>query len=215
LLHVSRVERAVVAHVRSSVLRRATPFPLERTAVTGCLDLHDHPSDAIFAMAFERSLAALAPLERRGALGGITGHVAESVVEVMLADHGWSPVWHFIGPGRHGVDLLVLDPGQKRLFAVEIKGTLRPRHWPRLKRSELTQMAVEWLDKQDNPAMHDWGLTSADVYGGIVLVNFQDLLFKVTLTADFSVWYPVVCLEQLDHLDWLDGAARGADSAAL
>jgi hypothetical protein len=42
-------------------------------------------------------------------------------------------------------------------------------------------MDVGWLDKSDNPAMNDWGVTSEDVYGGFVLVNFHDLLFKVAL----------------------------------
>jgi hypothetical protein len=60
----------------------ATALPLERSAVTACIDPAERPSDATFQRAFERSLAALQPAERRGVLGGVTGHVAESVVEI-------------------------------------------------------------------------------------------------------------------------------------
>jgi hypothetical protein len=183
---------------------RATALPLERSAIAACLDLNERPSDAIFQTAFEGSLTALQPAERSGALGGITGHVAESVVEVVLEGLGWTPVWHFIGPGRHGVDLLLLGPDAERLFAVEVKGTLRPRRWPRMRRGELTQMDVGWLDKADNPAMSEWGVTSDDVYGGIVLVNFADLLYKMALTSEFATWRPIERLEQLEALDWLE-----------
>jgi hypothetical protein len=183
---------------------RARELPLERSTIASCLDANARPSDAIFQTAFEESLTALRPAQRSGALAGITGHVAESVVELVLEGLGWTPVWHFIGPGRHGVDLLLLGPGAERLFAVEVKGTLRPRRWPRIRRGELTQMDVGWLDKADNPAMTDWGVTSDDVYGGIVLVNFADLLYKVALTSDFANWRPIERLEQLAVLDWLE-----------
>jgi hypothetical protein len=171
--------------------------------VAGCLDVDARPTDAVFEAAFERSLAALAPAERRGALAGVTGHVAESVVEIVFGGVGWTPVWHFLGPGRHGVDLLLLGPNAEHLFAVEVKGTLRPRRWPRLRPSELTQMEVGWLDKSDNPAMSEWGVSSEDVYGGIVLVNLHELLFKVVLSSDFVSWRPVMRLEDLEDVDWL------------
>jgi hypothetical protein len=134
----------------------------------------------------------------------VTGHVAESAVEVLLEGLGWVPVWHFVGPGRHGVDLLLLGPSHQRLFAIEVKGTLRPGKWPRLPHAELTQMDVKWLDKADNPAMREWGVTSEDVYGAIALVNFHDLLCKVALTSDFTTWRPIERPEQLTELDWLD-----------
>src|SRR5207244_3749310 len=148
-----------------SPLAPARPLPLERELVLDCVDVKERPQDLPFAAAFEQTLQTLEPAVRRGALAGITGHVAESVTELMLERLGWTPVWHFVGPGRHGVDLLMLGPSAERLFAVEVKGTLRPRQWPRLRRAELTQMAVEWLDKADNPAMSEWGVASEDVYG--------------------------------------------------
>ena len=30
-------------------------------------------------------------------------------------------LWHFTGPGRHGVDLIVLCPTAERVIAVEVK----------------------------------------------------------------------------------------------
>src|SRR5581483_2802607 len=169
---------------------RSAALPLARGLVADCLDLKERPAGGVFAAAFERSLAALAPAARQGALAGITGHVAESVAEVVLEGAGWTPVWHFVGPGRHGVDLLLLGPGAERMFAVEVKGTLRPRRWPRIRRGELTQMAVDWLDKSDNPAMNEWGVSSEDIYGAIVLINLHELRYKIALTNDFTTWQP-------------------------
>jgi hypothetical protein len=185
-------------------LAEATPFPFERQRVLDCLDAVARPPDAVFSEAFSTSLAALEPRRRRGALAGTTGHVAESVAELILGDFGWTVVWQHVGPGPHGVDLMFLGPGAERLVAVEVKGTLKPRRWPRLRRGELTQMAREWLDKPNNPAMSEWGVTSEDVYGAVVLVNLHDLLFRVGVTADFSEWLPVRDLAELASLDWLD-----------
>jgi hypothetical protein len=129
------------------------------------------------------------------------------VTEIVLEAVGWTPVWHFAGPGRHGVDLLFLGPGEERLFAVEVKGTLRPRHWPRMRKGELTQMDLAWLDKADNPAMSEWAVTSDDIYGAIALINFAELRLKIALTRDFATWHPIGQLEQLKTLDWLENGA--------
>lgn len=183
---------------------QAPPLPLARSIVTSCLTPDKRPVDATFLKAFDHSLRALRSEERRGPLAGVTGHIAESVVEIVLEGLGWTPVWHFVGPGRHGVDLLMLGPDVERLFAVEVKGTLRPRRWPRMRRGELTQMDVQWLDKADNPAMGEWGVTSGDVYGAIVLVNFAACAYKIALTRDFATWWPVQGPERLRAIDWLD-----------
>jgi hypothetical protein len=182
----------------------AKALSLERSVVASCLAPNARAGDATFETAFVQSLAALRPAARRGALAGVTGHVAESVTEIVLEAVGWTPVWHFAGPGRHGVDLLFLGPGEERLFAVEVKGTLRSHHWPRMRRGELTQMDLAWLDKADNPAMSEWGVTSDDVYGAIALINFAELRFKIALTRDFATWHAIEHLEQLKTLDWLD-----------
>jgi hypothetical protein len=178
-------------------LRSARALPLERDLISR-LTLDDELGRR-FALACIGSLAALRPEERRGGLAGVTGHVGESIVEIVLAEHGWSPVWHFEGPGRHGVDLLLLGPGAEGLFAVEVKATLRPRYWPRVPRR--LDMPV-WLDKADKPGMEDWEITSEDVCGAVVLVNFHDWAFKAALTADFESWLPVTDPRQLDDLEW-------------
>ena len=182
-------------------LRSAQAIPLERDLVLGCLDLKKE-LDRRFARACTGSLAALRPAERRGGLAGTTGHVAEAVVESLLLEHGWNPFWDLPGPGLHGVDLLFLDPSAEHLFAVEVKATLRPGQWPRFRSRELTQMGAAWLDKPDNPGMVDWAVSSDDVYGAVVLVNFHDSAFKAALTADLESWLPVTDLRQLDDLEW-------------
>lgn len=115
----------------------------------------------------------------------------------------WVPVWHFVGPGRHGVDFLMLGPGAERLSAIEIKGTLCPGRWPRLRQAELTQLDAAWLDKLDNPAMKEWGMQADDVYAAVAAVNFHELAYKVALTAGYVRWHPVVGVAQLDELEWL------------
>jgi hypothetical protein len=170
--------------------------------VEGCLNL-DHPTDQVFARALHGSLAALSPAERRGALAGVTGHVAESVVEVLLAELGYQLLWHFAGPGQHGVDLVVLCPAGDRVVAVEVKGTLRRGYWPRLSRRELVQFSDAWVDKADNPGMANWELRSSDVYGMVVLVNFPAMAYRAAVTADFQQLQPVRTVEQLGDLDWL------------
>jgi hypothetical protein len=104
----------------------AAILPLPPESVAGCLNLDD-PTDRLFARACRHTLAALSSSERRGALAGVTGHVAESVVELLLDDLGYAPLWHFSGPGQHGIDLLVLSPSQTQVVAVEVKGT--PAAW--------------------------------------------------------------------------------------
>jgi hypothetical protein len=193
---------------RLPAMGSAGRLPLDGEMVAACIDPRERPQDADLAVAFARGLAALAPAQRRGALAGLIGHLAESVAESLLVDAGWSPVWHFVGPGRHGVDLLVLDPNAERVFAVEVKGTLRPNRWPSMRRGELAQMDVTWLDKTDNPAMVEWGITSADVFGALVLVNLHDLVFKVALTCDFCHWRPIQTLDELNDVAWLEPASE-------
>ena len=101
--------RVTMGGVINDALRRAPAVDLQRSPVEHCLDLRQ-PGDVRFHVAWTRSLDALAHNERAGALAGVTGHVAESVLELLLADVGYHPVWHFTGPGRHGVDLLMLQP---------------------------------------------------------------------------------------------------------
>ena len=198
-------ERGAVAQkdlsLREAVrITQALPLPME--VVTSCL--LDREQDQTFRKALEHGLATIAPAMRRGALGGVTGHVAESVVAVLLEQLGYFVVWQFVGPGAHGVDLLELSPDTNRLLAVEVKGTLRPRRWPSLSKGELNQFTPGWLDKRDNPGMFEWNIESDDVYGGIFLINFADRLWKAVLTNEFGVFHPISSPDDLQDLSWLD-----------
>lgn len=168
-----------------------------------CLDPVLRPRDALFRTAFTFGLQILRHEERRGGLAGVVGHVAESVIEVVLAEFGWSPVWHLEGPGRHGVDLLLLDPRTEYLFAVEVKGTLDPHRWPRIRSAEVAQMGAKWLDKRNNPGMTEWELTAADIYGAAAVVNFSRRAVKLAASRDFATWHPIIEVEQLDDVEWL------------
>jgi hypothetical protein len=186
--------------MRSAALRQASAFGLDTAVVEECLDPAS-AKDRLFARGWRNGPASLTRAERC-AVAGVTGHVAESVIEVLLDRLDWRVLWHFTGPGRHGVDLLFRTPDDK-VAAVEVKGTLTAGRIPRLSRREITQMSAEWVDKADNPGMAALGLRSTDVYGAVAAVNFADKTWRIALTADFSALMPVTHLGQLTRLDWL------------
>jgi hypothetical protein len=162
----------------------AAASPLASAMVEECLDL-DQVADQVFARAWRESLTALSPAERRGALAGVTGHVAESVVEVLLAKVGYRLLWHFTGPGpsrRRPHRAVPLHGAGGRRGG---QGNAPARYWPRLSRRELIQMSGAWVDKADNPGMANWELGSDDVYGAVVLVNFAAMAYRAAFTADF------------------------------
>ena len=184
----------------SGRLRQAAAFRVDTSVVEDCLDV-SAARDALFARGWRTGPSALARSERC-AVAGVTGHVAESVTEVLLDNLGWRALWHFTGPGRHGVDLVFLAPNDV-VVAIEVKGTLVRRRIPRLSGRELTQMSAAWIDKADNPGMAELGLQSADVYGGVVVVNFGDMIWRTALTAEFVTLRPVMSSTQLTDLRWL------------
>jgi hypothetical protein len=82
---------------------------LARDIVLGCLD-EASPVDELFRKAWSHSLRALTAREK-AAIAPITGHVAESVAQLILQDElGYKVVWLLEGPGTRGVDLIVLSP---------------------------------------------------------------------------------------------------------
>lgn len=186
----------------TSALRGSTAFDLDDVLVRDCL--LDAEADRSFALAWEHGFTSLPYPERRGALLGAMGHIAESAVATTLAGLGWAPVWHFTGPGRHGVDLIMLAPSVDHLAAVEVKSTFRPRHVPSLTATHLRQMSQGWLDKADNPGMREWGLTAEDVYGLVALVNFSDRTLLYGATADFERLHAVRSVDEICDLRWLD-----------
>ncbi len=183
--------------------RHAAPLPIAAETVAGCIDL-SVPEDQLFDQARRRGLSSIPVDARRGRFCITVGEVAEAVTEVVLVDLGYELVGEVGGRGRHGVDVLMLDPSGERLIAVEVKGTLRAGRWPRVRRQRVPQMSPGWLDKVDNPAMAEWALRSGDVYGAIVLVNLATPAFKVGFTADFARFAPVTDAAQLVDLSWLD-----------
>lgn len=186
--------------LRISVMRQSTAFPIDAVVVGDCLDPAS-ATDALFARAWRSGPASLTRAEKC-AVAGATGHIAESVTEVLLDRQEWRVLWHFTGPGRHGVDLVFLTSDDK-IVAVEVKGTLVAGRIPRLSRREMTQMTAAWVDKADNPGMAELGLQSADIYGAITVINFADMTWRVAVTPNFSAIRPVIRLDQLDCLDWI------------
>src|SRR4029079_906679 len=99
-----------------AALRRSTAFPIDAAVVAGCLDPAAR-GDLLFTRGWNSGIASLTRSERN-AVGGVTGHVAESVAELLLDALEWRVLWHFEGPGRHGVDLVFFTPDGK-IVAVE------------------------------------------------------------------------------------------------
>jgi hypothetical protein len=92
------------------------------------------------------------------------------------------------------------------VFAIEVKGTLRPGHISRLSAGERRQMSDAWVDKRDNPTMQNATLASGDVYGALVAVNFADMQLRAALSRDFEIFLPVTDERQLDDPSWLRSA---------
>jgi hypothetical protein len=192
------------ATTRLDAMKQAAVFPIDRESVSSCLNARERPVDDVFEQAWRHGLASLPRERRTGALAGATGHVAESLVEILLEPYGFLPIHHFAGPGRHGVDLLLLTPDASSIVGVEVKGTLRPGYWPRLSRTEIRQMSAEWMDKADNPGMQEWDLESGDVFGAVVQVNLAGMVWRIGFTADFNGIIPVTHETQLaDTVAWL------------
>lgn len=175
----------------SVALRQTRPIEIASNTVLDCLDLDDE-ADQHFQSAWLSRRDGGADRLSGGALPGAVGHIAESVVEVVLTERGYAPLAHHPGPGRHGVDLLMLHLTAETVFAIEVKGTLRRGFVPRLTRGDLAQMSNAWLDKPDNPAMTSTALRSEDVFGAVAALNFADLTLRVAFTADFASFHPLL-----------------------
>jgi Holliday junction resolvase-like predicted endonuclease len=186
--------------LRPRALRRALALPVGPELVRACMV--DDPRDELFERAWVSGISTLSGRER-SAIAGVTGHVAESLAVVLLAEVGWHVLWQFATTGGHGIDLLMLSPDQ-RVVAIEVKGTLVAGHVPNLSRRRLAQMSRAWVDKPDNPGMHLYELNSSDVYGAVITVNFVDLVWRCAFTNDFVALRPVEDLHQLADLAWLD-----------
>lgn len=188
-------------------LAAATALPLAEDIVTSCIPSQPAtpdgyqpltPTEVAFTAAFATSLPQLSPSQRIG-LQATAGNIAEAVVEVILADAGWNPLYHEHRPasGGHGVDLLMLTPDLKKVFAIEVKATLQRARWPRLARPHQQQMSPPWLDRISNEGMVDVDLQSADIYGMVSFVHFARRKLKFVVTNDFTTYEPVSSTDDL------------------
>jgi hypothetical protein len=175
-----------------AALRAATPFPLPPGTVESCL-----LEDPLFVRAWTDGPASLSAQERRGRLSVDVGTIAESVATLLLQEVGLDVFAELALAGIHGVDLLALTPAGE-VTAIEVKGTFRRGAIPRLGRGRLRQMSLEWLSSPANPAMAEWGLEGADVYGAILVVDFADRSWRVALTRHYQTFRPVVELHELE-----------------
>ena len=175
-----------------AALRAATPFPLPPGTVESCL-----LDDPLFVRAWTDGPAWLSAQERRGRLSVDVGTIAESVATLLLQEVGLDVFAELAVAGIHGVDLLALTPAAE-VTAIEVKGTFRRGAIPRLGRGRLRQMSLEWLSNPANPAMVEWGLEGADVYGALLVVDFAARSWRVALTRDYQTFRPVVELRELE-----------------
>lgn len=182
--------------VVNTAVRRAKALNIPRHLVLGCLDLTDI-NDQRFNDAWGNGIDALEPHQRGGALPGVTGHVAESVAEIVLSDSGYHPMWHFTGPDRSAFDLLMLSPNADHVVAVGVKGTLCAGRVPRVSPQAVEQMGAAWFDETGTA---HWGLQSTPVYGAVVAVNLGDMTLRAALSTDFERWRPVRSLSELGHI---------------
>jgi len=165
--------------------------------VAECVNVAN-PADALFVRVRQRGLAATPLAERRG-LARVTGEVAESVAEILLAEAGVEVFWHVDSDGAHGVDLLLLAPDES-VLALEVKGTLRAGVIPRLTPSRLRQMSHAWLNGPDNPGMTEWEFEADDLYAGVMVVDLALNTARVAVSSDFETYLPVPDLADLQEL---------------
>lgn len=129
------------------------------------------------------------------------GTIAESVATLLLLDAGLAVFAELATAGVHGVDLLALTHSGQ-VIAFEVKGTLRGGSVPRLGRGRLRQMSLDWLDGTTNPAMIDWNLVGADIYGAIAALDFARRTWRVAVTANYEHFVPIRGTDELRSLDF-------------
>ena len=72
-------------------------------------------------------------------------------------------------------------------------------HWTR------EQLTPEWFDSPGNQSMVEWDVSAADVYTMVVQVHLHRRRWRACLAGDLTSPHPLVELDQLDDLAWLDG----------
>jgi hypothetical protein len=177
-------------------LRAATPILVPTAWIDDSVLAGE--AEQLFARACRDGLDSLTFSERRGRLPGVIGQIAEAVAARVMDGLGFTVFAQLTDVGARGADLLLLSPADRVLVA-EVKGTLRPRTVPRLRRSRLEQMSAPWLDQANAPMM-EWGLEARDVYGGVIAVDVGAAEVRLVVTADFATFVPVTEPDALDPL---------------
>ena len=193
-------------------LRQATTFTIPEETLRGTLTatpalIRDPERLALVEASVKETLTEGAPLPAalRSSALPVLGNVAEAVVETLLANHGWQPVYDddqgfSSGPG---VDLIMLDPTLSRVVAIEVKSTIQQGRWPRLARGRSQQLTPHWLDGSKNTGMAEWGVRSSDIYLMVAQVHLRGRRWRCCLAGDVTAPQPVTEKRQLDDLDWL------------
>lgn len=202
--------------VRASLvkaLRSAAPFDIPDDVLDACL--HAAPelvAEPARLKEIEPDVRRLLlhgtrlPAGRRAAALPVLGNIAEAVVETLLVEAGWAPLaddTHGRSFG-HGVDLLMADPTLERVVGIEVKSTVQHARWPRVERHGVDQLSPEWLDKTDNPGMHDVGVASADVYVMVAQVHFTRRCWRAIIGPTAATTHPVKASSQLTDIAWID-----------
>jgi hypothetical protein len=169
----------------TSAFRQALPMAISVETVEECVKTGE-----LFDQVLRQGLDQLEPAARRGRLCVDIGVVAESVATLAMLNAGVEVFGELASEGVHGVDVLCLTPAGE-VVALEVKGTLSPRGRPRLRRSRTPQMSLDWLTGAANPMMAEWDLEGADVYGGVIHINFSSMSWRIVLTEDYLQWVPV------------------------
>lgn len=196
-------------------LRAATQFDISPEVLAGVLtatpELLTRPRRVTEVERHVRALllAGVAiPEHVRWSTLPVLGNIAESLVESMLVDFGWQPLFDDDSgyAAGHGVDLLMLDPSLSAVIALEIKSTIQRTRWPRLAPASQAQMSPAWLGRASNVGMREWALDAGDVYSMTVQVHLERLKWRACIAAASDAPTSIANVNQLLDTAWLTKA---------
>lgn len=192
-------------------LRDATQFEISPEALAGALsatpDLLARPERVaeVEGRAHALLMEGIAiPVHVRSSTLPVLGNIAEALVESMLVDFGWQPLYDDDSgqSAGHGVYLLMLDSSLSAVIALEVKSTIQRTRWPRLASDSREQMTPAWLGRASNVGMREWTLEADDVYSMTVQVHLDRLKWRACIAAELKALKPVSNLNQLLDVTW-------------
>lgn len=196
-------------------LRDATQFDISPEALAAVLtatpDLLARPERVAEVEGYVRALlmeGIAIPVQVRSSTLPVLGNIAEALVESMLVDFGWQPLYDDDSghSAEHGVDLLMLDPSLSAVIALEVKSTTQRRRWPRLTSASRAQMTPDWLGRVSNMGMREWALEAGDVYSMTVQVHLERLKWRACIAAESDAPTSIANVNQLIDTTWLTTA---------